>query len=102
MELTDTANQSQGSRQTGFRFGSLTEDSRMSIGRATIAIFGFLAIACRLWSSQHPAGVRTGIPDFFVASNQEGIPFHFSREFGLILIRAEVNGGPALFVLDTG
>ena len=74
----------------------------MSIGRATIAIFGFLAIAFRLWSSQQPAGVRTSIPDFSVASNQDGIPFHFSREFGLILIRAEVNGSPALFVLDTG
>lgn len=30
------------------------------------------------------------------------IPFEFSKEFGLILINVEVNGKPAVMVLDTG
>lgn len=30
------------------------------------------------------------------------IPFEYSRAFGLMLIRAEVNGKPAVMVLDTG
>ena len=30
------------------------------------------------------------------------IPFEYSRAFGLILIKVEVNGKPAIMVLDTG
>ena len=30
------------------------------------------------------------------------IPFEFSRAFGLMLIKAEINGKPAVMVLDTG
>jgi predicted aspartyl protease len=30
------------------------------------------------------------------------IPFEYSRAFGLMLVRVEVNGKPALMVLDTG
>lgn len=41
------------------------------------------------------------VPVFPLASNPETIPFHVSHSFGLMLIRAEVNGNPATLILDT-
>ena len=35
-------------------------------------------------------------------SNSLEIPFEYSKSFGLILIRAEINGKPAVLLLDTG
>ena len=53
----------------------------------------------------HPA-VTTPIsaPSFTATRslNPESIPFQVSQSFGLILIRAEVNGNAAIFILDTG
>jgi hypothetical protein len=46
--------------------------------------------------------IAVGLPVFPQSSNQETIPFRLSHAFGLILISAEVNGAPALLVLDTG
>jgi hypothetical protein len=74
----------------------------VAIGRATTATFGLLTVACGLWSSQEPAIVGVGVPDFPQPSNPEAIPFELSRSFGLMLIRAEVNGSPAILILDTG
>lgn len=45
--------------------------------------------------------VTLGIRVFPQPSNPAKIPFEFSRAFGLMLIRAEVNGKPAVLVLDT-
>jgi predicted aspartyl protease len=42
------------------------------------------------------------IPVFPLASNPEAIPFQVNHSFGLLLIRAEVNGQPATLILDTG
>ncbi len=36
------------------------------------------------------------------AGSQEGIHFELNREFGSILVTAQVNGRPAVMVLDTG
>lgn len=35
-------------------------------------------------------------------SSPAGVPIELSRRFGLILVRAEVNDGPATLVMDTG
>jgi hypothetical protein len=45
--------------------------------------------------------VSLGMPVFPQPWRPAEIPFQFSRAFGLMLIRAEVNGRPAVFVLDT-
>jgi predicted aspartyl protease len=42
------------------------------------------------------------VPAFPPASNPETIPFQVNRSFGVMLIRAEVNGNPATLILDTG
>jgi predicted aspartyl protease len=42
------------------------------------------------------------IPVFPLASNPETLPFQVNHSFGLMLIRAEVNGNPATLILDTG
>ncbi len=36
------------------------------------------------------------------ADSQSGVPFEVNRDFGSILIRAQVNGQPATLVVDTG
>jgi predicted aspartyl protease len=48
-----------------------------------------LTIALALGAAPHP-------PD------PAEVPFEYSRAFGLMLIKAEVNGKPAVMVLDTG
>jgi hypothetical protein len=46
--------------------------------------------------------VTLGIRVFPQHSHPVEIPFQFNRAFGLMLIRAEVNGKPAVLILDTG
>jgi len=43
-----------------------------------------------------------GIPAFSQPSNQREIPFENSRMFGLVLVKLEVNGRPAVLIVDTG
>jgi len=43
-----------------------------------------------------------GIPLRSQPSNQREIPFENSRVFGLLLVRVEANGKPAVLVVDTG
>lgn len=45
--------------------------------------------------------VALGIPAFSQPSNQREIPFQNSRVFGLILVRVEANGRPAVLIVDT-
>ena len=42
------------------------------------------------------------IPVFPLPSNGSEIPFESSRAFGLILVRVEVNGRPAVLIVDSG
>lgn len=64
----------------------------MAIGRATIAIFGLLAITGRLWPGQEPA----------VAARAGEHHIHFHAHNGLIFIPARVNGNRVTLLLDTG
>jgi len=43
-----------------------------------------------------------GIPAFSQPSNQREIPFENSRMFWLVLVKLEVNGRPAVLIVDTG
>jgi predicted aspartyl protease len=45
--------------------------------------------------------VVLGIPAFPQPSNQREIPFENSRMFGLVLVKVEVNGRPAVLIVDT-
>jgi len=46
--------------------------------------------------------VALGLDAFPHPQNPVEVPFEYSREFGLMLIKVEVNGKPAVMVLDTG
>jgi predicted aspartyl protease len=46
--------------------------------------------------------VALGFPVSPQSSNLAEIPFRVSRVFGLMLIAAEINGKPAVLILDTG
>ena len=46
--------------------------------------------------------VVLGLGAFPHPPNPVEVPFEYSRAFGLVLIRVEVNGKPAVMVLDTG
>jgi len=43
-----------------------------------------------------------GTPALSQSSNQREIPFENSRLFGLVLVKVEVNGRPAVLIVDTG
>jgi predicted aspartyl protease len=43
-----------------------------------------------------------GTPTLSQSSNQREIPFENSRVFGLVLVKVEVNGRPAVLIVDTG
>jgi predicted aspartyl protease len=45
--------------------------------------------------------VALGIPAFPQPANQREIPFENSRMFGLVLVKVEVNGRPAVLIVDT-
>jgi hypothetical protein len=45
--------------------------------------------------------VALGIPAFSQPSNRTEMPFENSRVFGLILVRVEANGRPAVLIVDT-
>jgi predicted aspartyl protease len=42
------------------------------------------------------------VPAFPQSSNPKEIPFENSRMFGLVLVKVEVNGRPAVLIVDTG
>ena len=64
----------------------------MAIGRATMAMFGGLTIACQPWPGQKPSvAVRSGEHRIL-----------FQARNGLIYIPARVNGSRATLLLDTG
>jgi predicted aspartyl protease len=42
------------------------------------------------------------VPAFPQSSNPKEIPFENSRLFGLVLVKVEVNGRPAVLIVDTG
>ena len=46
--------------------------------------------------------VALGLAAFPHPQDPVEVPFEYSRAFGLMLIKAEVNGKPAVMVLDTG
>jgi hypothetical protein len=46
--------------------------------------------------------VAFGLAAFPDPQDPVEVPFEYSRAFGLMLIKAEVNGKPAVMVLDTG
>ncbi len=46
--------------------------------------------------------LHSGFPAFSRDSNRYEIPFENSRTFGLILVRVEVNGRPAVLIVDSG
>src|SRR6266481_1816818 len=46
--------------------------------------------------------LHSGFPAFSRDSNRYEIPFESSRAFGLILVRVEVNGRPAVLIVDSG
>jgi hypothetical protein len=45
--------------------------------------------------------VALQVPAFPQASNPKEIPFENSRMFGLVLVKVEVNGRPAVLIVDT-
>ena len=51
------------------------------------------------WTVALVLAVSLGLPVF---PQPVEIPFQFSRAFGVMLINAEVNGNPAVFIVDTG
>jgi hypothetical protein len=57
------------------------------------------ASRCTLAFALAVAGI---IPASSRSLNPESIPFQVSHSFGLMLIRAEVNGNAAILILDTG
>ena len=67
--------------------------------KATLASFSPMVHRCVLAVA---LAFAVGFPVLPQSSNQAAVPFRFSHTFGLILINAEVNGTPALLVLDTG
>ena len=52
------------------------------------------------WLAATAVGWAQGLPR--EGDPQSGIPFEVNRNFGSILIRAQVNGKPATLVVDTG
>ena len=60
-----------------------------------------LKTVCRYAVVALVLAVTMGIRVFPQPSPPAEIPFQFSRAFGLMLIRAEVNGKPAVLVLDS-
>lgn len=42
------------------------------------------------------------VASFAQSSNPKEIPFEKSRRFGLVLVKAEINGKPAVLIVDTG
>ena len=45
--------------------------------------------------------IALGIPAFSQPSNERAIPFENSGIFGLVLVKVEVNGRPAVLIVDT-
>ncbi len=43
-----------------------------------------------------------GTPTLSQPSSRREIPFENSRMFGLVLVKVEVNGRPAVLIVDTG
>jgi predicted aspartyl protease len=67
-------------------------------GLALSLIFG-----SGLFGTPQNAGTHhTGDDNRITIRDPVEVPFEYSRAFGLMLIKAEVNGKPAVMVLDTG
>jgi hypothetical protein len=64
---------------------------------------------CRCWAAlillvllRLPASPQIGVASTLTSATAEGIPIELTHPFGLVLVRVEVNGGPATLVVDTG
>ena len=72
--------------------GSICGASRLRVRTGSIAFRCALALAL---------SVALGISAFSQTSNYREIPFENSGSFGLVLVKVEVNGRPAVLIVDT-
>ena len=70
-------------------------------GRRRRSLSRLLQNACR-WAVIAGVVVAVGTTAVSQSGNRREIPFENSRVFGLFLIKVEVNGRPAVLIVDTG